>query len=705
MNQDPSRSPSRRARRHSPDRSRRVIGASVLAIGGLAAGYLHALRQPPAAYALPSGTCIVTDSTDDSVSPASQSLRDCFQQVNASAGDDTIIFDLIGANPTVTLDDSLGYVGDDLTIIGQPGLTITADDTGYRMLQTVPGFADQLTITDVTVSGFGLPYTEFGGAVLLDGSGTLVLRDDTFTNNYSGRGGAVRVVTGNLEVTDSHFASNRADRASNVHGYGGAIDLAGYGGSATIGNSTFSGNLAETNGGAIRFDGTTSITGSVFSTNSALLYGGALFARASLNISTSTFTNNYTTGGMTGAGFQYGGGGAITMSVGLLYGDRLSLVANSAYGPGGAMSVTGYAGAQIENSFFGSNSSTTGAGGLSIDGFYYGLTMRFTTMYDDTSASPTAAASIGIYSGPTTIEASAIGSSVDDTVLIVSGGTLDDSYSISTGTGPGFTGPTSQAVPAGSLDLQPMDNIGNPGLMGRSPSATSPLVTEAPTSDLGTGIGFDQLNVPRGPDIWTIGARQVTAGPGPNPPAPTAPGAPRDVTGVPGTREVEVTWRPPANSGSFPITTYRVIAQPGGASCLATAPALTCTVTGLVSGVPYVFGVTALSAAGYGPSAFSSPITPITRSLTLDQGTRVAAGMHDRIRTTGSSVGIPAGVKLTPHIRYTGQSSYTRGKATIIVASDGTFRWTRKISKARGLTAYVSWQDTTSNTVFWARVR
>jgi hypothetical protein len=91
--------------------------------------------------------------------------------------------------------------------------------------------------------------------------------------------------------------------------------------------------------------------------------------------------------------------------------------------------------------------------------------------------------------------------------------------------------------------------------------------------------------------------------------------------------------------------------------------------------------------------------------LVLDRGTRVAQGLHDRIRTGGTSGGIETGTRLTPWIRYSGQSEFAQGRATIRVQSDGSFTWTRKIRKDRALTAYVSWTDLDSNRVNWKKVR
>lgn len=170
-----------------------------------------------------------------------------------------------------------------------------------------------------------------------------------------------------------------------------------------------------------------------------------------------------------------------------------------------------------------------------------------------------------------------------------------------------------------------------------------------------------------------------------------------------------VAWKAPSYAGSYPMTHYRVISAPGGHGCLVVAPATICTVPGLTNGTAYTFTVQALNGAGWGESsAPSSPVTPSESKvvrLTLDQGRRLNDGRHDRIITGGTTTGVPAGAKLTPHIRYQGESDFSDGVTTITVQGDGTFTWTRQIRKGRGLIAYVSWQDTESNKVYWARMR
>lgn len=119
-------------------------------------------------------------------------------------------------------------------------------------------------------------------------------------------------------------------------------------------------------------------------------------------------------------------------------------------------------------------------------------------------------------------------------------------------------------------------------------------------------------------------------------------------------------------------------------------------------------GVHVLQAVGFGPQGQRRVLSIgllVVPWITLDQGTRVAEGRHDRIRTTGSTGGIDPGVRLTPWIRYVGQKDFKKGIANIVVQADGTFRWTRQIKKSKGLTGYVSWQTTYSNQVFWPKVR
>ena len=93
------------------------------------------------------------------------------------------------------------------------------------------------------------------------------------------------------------------------------------------------------------------------------------------------------------------------------------------------------------------------------------------------------------------------------------------------------------------------------------------------------------------------------------------PGAPTNVLVTPGDAQVSVSWTAPASNGGAAITTYKVTANPGGATCEVTAGdplPTTCTVTGLTNGVAYTFTVTATNSAGTSePSSASAAVTPI----------------------------------------------------------------------------------------------
>lgn len=119
-------------------------------------------------------------------------------------------------------------------------------------------------------------------------------------------------------------------------------------------------------------------------------------------------------------------------------------------------------------------------------------------------------------------------------------------------------------------------------------------------------------------------------------------------------------------------------------------------------------GVHTLQAVGWSPQRTTRAMNLgvlVAPWIVLDQGTRSADGMHDRIRTGGTTGGIDPGVRLTPWIRYAGQGSFKEGRATILVQGDGSFTWTRQIRKDKRLVAYVSYTPTDSNRVVWLRVR
>jgi hypothetical protein len=94
--------------------------------------------------------------------------------------------------------------------------------------------------------------------------------------------------------------------------------------------------------------------------------------------------------------------------------------------------------------------------------------------------------------------------------------------------------------------------------------------------------------------------------------APTAPGAPANVTATAGNGQATVSWTAPPSNGGSPITGYTVTSSPGGKTATVSVSATSAVVTGLSNGTSYTFTVTATNAVGTGPA--SSPSNAVTPS-------------------------------------------------------------------------------------------
>lgn len=567
----------------------------------------------------------------------------------------------------------------------QLGTALSTPDVDCILIDGTVTLTSDLTIvtdsewgSDRQTRGLTIYGDPVDGADVIDGDG-----------NHAGFSIDLGPVSGDVDVTVSGLTMTDLTSSTAPHEGGAALRVStpepSIGDvSITLSDSTFTGNASAVvspnghNGGAVY----------IYSKNNPV----------AVTVENSTFSGNDS------GPYTYGGG----LFVLSLYGDVDATLSSSAFvnnhagTAGGGMVVNAFlaqATVTATNSFFGGNSASSYAGL-----FVYGdINLEFSTVYDNTVT--TNNASQVLATGRITAIGSVIGSSTSAYVFAATA--FDDTSSVSTNgpSSPQFVGTGSGNVTPGTLAMGPLDGTA-PGAVGRSPLASSPLAQAstaggfAPSTNPLLAVTRDQLGALRTAP-FTIGARQVTSAPPPARP----PSAPREVTGAPGEGSGTVSWQAPLDPGSFPVTHYQAVASPGGKSCLAIAPALTCTVTGLANGSAYTFTVQALNGAGWGPAGGpSSPVTPSMRSLTLNQGTRTTEGNKDRITTGGSSRGVPQGAKLTPWIRYGDSGAFKQGQATITIGADGRFTWTRLILPYKKLTAYVSYQDLESNRAVWQRI-
>ena len=92
----------------------------------------------------------------------------------------------------------------------------------------------------------------------------------------------------------------------------------------------------------------------------------------------------------------------------------------------------------------------------------------------------------------------------------------------------------------------------------------------------------------------------------------TPPGPPLNVQATAGTGFATVTWSPPADPGTAPVTGYSVVLTPGGLAFSAPAAARSRVVPSLVPGTAYSVQVVASNGAGPGPaSASAGPVVPV----------------------------------------------------------------------------------------------
>jgi subtilisin family serine protease len=144
-----------------------------------------------------------------------------------------------------------------------------------------------------------------------------------------------------------------------------------------------------------------------------------------------------------------------------------------------------------------------------------------------------------------------------------------------------------------------------------SPATVAERILTQATPSVVTGAGTGSPNLLLATDV---------AG---DPPAPTLPGAPRNLTAAPRDARVILTFDTPADSGNAAITDY-VIEQSDDVGATWTpvddgvSSSPTATVTGLVNGTAYAFRVAAVNSVGQGPWTTPVSATPDRVSVNDD---------------------------------------------------------------------------------------
>ena len=256
-------------------------------------------------------------------------------------------------NSTANGANGLPLITSDLTINGN-GATIARDTAGGTPdfgLFEVDGVGAALRLNAVTLSG-GVAFSSgigTGGAVALY-SGVVTATNSSFANNSAAYGGAIYVSGGTLTITGGSFTNNIA-----TAGHGGAVASFTFFGSPTISisGSTFSGNTAASDGGAVGlYGGVATVTTTTFNGNNGGFAGGALSVQSgSLTLKQSTLSGN---AAMSGGGISVSGGAATAANVTVV--DNHAGLSN-----GGGVAVSGGT-ATFKNATFGSNTAEASAG-------------------------------------------------------------------------------------------------------------------------------------------------------------------------------------------------------------------------------------------------------------------------------------------------------------------------------------------------------
>jgi hypothetical protein len=217
---------------------------------------------------------IATAITTANAEPVADSV-----QIKLASGN----YPLSSPSPTALV---ITFAGPSLTLEPESGTPVLDGTSTVRVLSV--GATSNVTIQGLEIKSGKT--AGLGGGI--ENSGTLTVKNSTFSGNSAGNGGGIASnAAGTLAVDNSTFSKNTTTGVG-----GGAIIVLGK---ATVKSSAIIANTAPINGGGINVQpvGTLTISSSTIAGNTSGGIGGAFANLGTLNVETSTIAGNSGSGG------------------------------------------------------------------------------------------------------------------------------------------------------------------------------------------------------------------------------------------------------------------------------------------------------------------------------------------------------------------------------------------------------------------------